>query len=212
MILYDYCRSSAAYRVRIALNLKGLNYEQVPVSLLEAEHRGDAHLARNPQGLVPAFEDKGEMINQSLAICEYLDEAYQDTYSLLPESAPERARVRALSQLIACDIHPVDNLRVLKYLVSEFGASDEQKTTWYQHWIHEGFKGLERRLAESDLTGVFCHGDTPSLGDVCLVPQVFNANRFKTDLSDYPTIVRINEACSELKAFADAHPSLQPGA
>ncbi|MGB0467038.1 MAG: maleylacetoacetate isomerase [Pontibacterium sp.] len=212
MILYDYCRSSAAYRVRIALNLKGLDCEQVPVNLLKAEHRDDAHLARNPQGLVPAFEDQGAMINQSLAICEYLDDAYPETAQLLPLSPLDKARVRGLAQLIACDIHPVDNLRVLKYLVSEFGASDEQKTTWYQHWIHEGFKGLERRLAESEQTGVFCHGDQPGLADICLVPQVFNANRFKTDLSNYPTIMRISEACNQLAAFADAHPDLQPGA
>ncbi|MBY4678148.1 maleylacetoacetate isomerase [Marinobacterium arenosum] len=212
MILYDYCRSSAAYRVRIALNLKGLAYEQVPVNLLQAEHRGEEHLARNPQGLVPAFEDNGVMINQSLAICEYLDDAYPQTAPLVAGTPADKARIRGLAQLIACDIHPVDNLRVLKYLVGELGASEEQKLEWYRHWIHEGFKGLERRLAESNQTGKFCHGDTPTLADVCLVPQVFNANRFETDLSAYPTIVRINEACNELKAFADAHPNLQPGA
>lgn len=212
MKLYDYCRSSAAYRVRIALNMKGLEYEQIPVSLLEAEHRSAEHLARNPQGLVPSLEDKGAIINQSLAIIEYLEERYPDTLPLLPAEPLARARVRSLSQLIACDIHPVNNLRILKYLVSEFGITEEQKTAWYQHWIHAGFQALEQHLTSSDETGVYCQGDSPTLADICLVPQVFNANRFKCDLSDFPTIRRIHAACEELEAFSRAHPDLQPGA
>lgn len=212
MKLYDYCRSSAAYRVRIALNMKGLEYEQIPVSLLEAEHRSDAHLARNPQGLIPSLEDKGSIINQSLAIIEYLEERYPDTLPLLPADPLTRARVRSLAQLIACDIHPVNNLRILKYLVAEYGISEEQKTAWYQHWIQAGFQALEQHLSSSDETGVYCQGDSPTLADICLVPQVFNANRFKCDLSDFPTIRRIHAACEELEAFSRAHPDLQPGA
>lgn len=142
MILYDYCRSSAAYRVRIALNLKGLDYSQLPVNLLKGEQKGEVHLARNPQGLVPAFEDQGVILNQSLAVCEYLDDAYPDTPQLLPDNMIEKAQVRSLAQLIACDIHPVNNLRILKYLVSEFGVAEEQKIAWYQHWIHEGFLSI----------------------------------------------------------------------
>jgi maleylacetoacetate isomerase len=210
MILYDYCRSSAAYRVRIALNLKGLDYSQLSVNLLKNEQKGEAHLARNPQGLVPAFEDQGITFNQSLAVCEYLDDAYPDTPQLLPDNMIEKAQVRSLAQLIACDIHPVNNLRILKYLVSEFGVTEEQKIAWYQHWIHEGFRALEMRLAASEKTGTYCHGNTPSLADLCLVPQVFNAIRFKTDLSAYPTIVRIYNALEALPAFKNAHPTCQP--
>ncbi|WOD09287.1 maleylacetoacetate isomerase [Marinomonas sp. GJ51-6] len=210
MILYDYCRSSAAYRVRIALNLKGLAYSQLPVNLLKNEQQGEAYLVRNPQGLVPAFEDQGMLFNQSLAVCEYLDEAYPNTHRLLPDNMIEKAHVRSLAQVIACDIHPVNNLRILKYLVSEFGVTEEQKIAWYQHWIHEGFRALETRLSASGKAGNYCHGDSPSLADLCLVPQVFNAIRFKTDLSTYPTIVRIYEALEALPAFRNAHPSCQP--
>ncbi|MEH6577744.1 MAG: maleylacetoacetate isomerase [Amphritea sp.] len=212
MILFDYCRSSAAYRVRIALNLKALQYEQVPVSLLAGEQSSQAHLARNPQGLVPALQDGDLMLTQSLAICEYLDEAYPESVQLLPAGASGKARVRALSQLVACDVHPVNNLRILKYLVAEFDVTDEQKTSWYQHWIYQGFDALEAMLANSGETGKFCHGDLPTLADTCLVPQVFNANRFKCDLSCYPNIVRINDNCLALPAFAQAHPDNQPGA
>lgn len=210
MILFDYCRSSAAYRVRIALNYKGLPYEQVPVSLLDGDQCSEAHLARNPQGLVPALQDGDLILNQSLAICEYLDDEYPDTEKLLPAIASEKAKVRAMAQLIACDIHPVNNLRMLKYMVAELGATDEQKTTWYQHWIYKGFDALEVILA--DTAGEYCFGDSVTLADLCLVPQVFNANRFKCDMSRYPNIVRVNENCLKLKAFADAHPDLQPGA
>ncbi len=213
MILYDYCRSSTAYRVRIALNLKGLDYQQVPVNLVSGEQRSDLHLARNPQGLVPVLEHNGVQISQSLAICEYLDEICpQDSGNFLPADPLGRARVRGLSQLIACDIHPVDNLRVLKRLVGELGASEEQKLDWYRHWVYEGFNALEARLAADRDTGIFCHGDTVTLADICLVPQVFNAMRFNCDMSLYPTISRINNALIEIDAIAKAHPDLQPGA
>lgn len=210
MLLFDYCRSSAAYRVRIALNLKKMPYKQVPVSLLAGEHVEDKHLNRNPQGFVPALQDGDLMLTQSLAICEYLDDAYPESVSLLPGSAADKARVRAMAQLIACDIHPVNNLRILKYMVSELGAVDEQKTTWYQHWIYKGFDALEQILSES--AGLYCFGDQVTLADLCLVPQVFNANRFKCDLSGYPNIVRVNENCLKLECFTNAHPDLQPGA
>lgn len=213
MILFDYCRSSTAYRVRIALNLKGMEYEQVPVNLVSGEQRGEDHLARNPQGLVPVLEDNGVQISQSMAICEYLDEAYpQDDLTFMPADALGRARVRSLSQLIACDIHPVDNLRVLKRLVGELGASEEQKLDWYRHWVYEGFNALEERLANDTQTGKFCHGDQITLADICLVPQVFNAKRFNCDMSRYPTISRINDELLKNDAIAKAHPDLQPGA
>jgi len=213
MILFDYCRSSTAYRVRIALNLKGLDYEQVPVNLVSGEQRGEEHLGRNPQGLVPVLEDNGVQITQSMAICEYLDEAYpQDDVQFMPADTLGRARVRSLSQLIGCDIHPVDNLRVLKRLVGELGATEEQKLDWYRHWIYVGFDALEARLAADSETGKYCHGDQITLADLCLVPQVFNAKRFNCDLSNYPTINRINDALLAVEAVAKAHPDLQPGA
>ncbi|MCV6587860.1 MAG: maleylacetoacetate isomerase [Marinobacterium sp.] len=212
MILFDYCRSSTAYRVRIALNLKGMDYQQVPVNLVSGEQRGKDHLARNPQGLVPVLEDQGVQISQSLAICEYLDETYpQDDMTFMPDDSLGRARVRSLSQLIACDIHPVDNLRVLKRLVGELGASEEQKLDWYRHWVYEGFDALEMRLASDSQTGIYCHGDQISLADICLVPQVFNARRFNCDMSRYPTISRINDELLKVAAIAKAHPDLQPG-
>lgn len=211
MQLFDYFRSSASYRVRIALNLKGLECEQVGVNLLKGEHKGDDNLARNPQGFVPSLQlDTGENLTQSLAIIEYLEEVYPEV-ALLPKDALGRARVRALAQIIASDIHPVDNLRVLKYLTGELGVTEEQKTRWYQHWIEEGFKALEVRLAE-DATGVFCHGDTPGLADICLAPQVFNAQRFNVDLTPFPRIMAIHTAFEALDAFKNARPENQPDA
>ena len=210
MILYDYCRSSAAYRVRIALNLKHVEYQQVPISLLAGEQRSADYLARNPQGLVPALQDGELLLTQSLAICEYLDETCANAQPLLPENSGDRAIVRAMAQLVACDIHPVNNLRMLNYLVSELGASDAQKTQWYRHWIYQGFNALEQTL--SDTAGEYSFGNTVTLADLCLVPQVFNANRFKCNLDSYPNIVRVNENCLKLRAFVDAHPDLQPGA
>ncbi|MBN1007822.1 maleylacetoacetate isomerase [Amphritea pacifica] len=210
MILYDYCRSSAAYRVRIALNLKEVEYQQVPVSLLAGEQRSAEYLARNPQGLVPALEDGVLLLTQSLAICEYLEESCSGGVPLLPETAADRATVRAMAQLIACDIHPLNNLRMLNYLVSELGVSEGEKTEWYRHWIYQGFTALEQLL--SQVSGRYSFGDQVSLADLCLVPQVFNANRFNCDLERYPNIVRINENCLQIQAFAAAHPDLQPGA
>jgi maleylacetoacetate isomerase len=213
MKLYDYFRSSAAYRVRIGLHLKGLDYESIPVHLIRdgGEQLKPAYRAVNPLGLVPSLQDNGATITQSLAILEYLDEVHPVS-PLLPRDALGRARVRSLALSIACDIHPVNNLRVLRYLVKEAGLSEEAKNAWYVHWVQEGFAALELQLSGSADTGRFCHGETPSLADVVLVPQVFNAVRFKIDMGPYPTIARIDEACRELPAFAAAHPSRQPDA
>ncbi|MDI5889824.1 maleylacetoacetate isomerase [Halomonas rhizosphaerae] len=210
--LYGYFRSSAAYRVRIALNLKGLAYDQVPVNLVKGEQRTEANVARHPQGLVPTLEtDDGVQLIQSLAICEFLDEVHPEP-PLLPADAEGRARVRALAQLVACEIHPLNNLRVLKYLVGELGVGEEAKLAWYRHWIAEGFDALEGMLSREAGTGDFCHGDTPTLADLCLVPQVFNAERFACDLSAYPTIQRITANCRALPAFRQAAPEAQPDA
>ncbi len=210
LALHTYFRSSAAYRVRIGLNLKGLDYEAVPVHLvkdggqqLSAEYR-----AINPNALVPALQDDGATITQSLAILEYLDETYPAS-PLLPSTPAARARVRSLALQIACDIHPLNNLRVLKYLVKEAGVSEETKNAWYVHWVEQGFAALELQLSGSPDTGKFCHGDTPTLADVVLVPQVFNAVRFKIDMGPYPTISRIVAECDALPAFAAAHPNQQ---
>ena len=210
MELYGYWRSSAAYRVRIALNLKGLEAAQHPVNLRTGEHRGEAYRRINPQGRVPVLVDGGAAYTQSIAILEYLEERYPEP-PLLPGSAGERARVRALVQLVASDMHPVNNLSVLQYLVKELGAGDAQKLAWYRHWIAEGFSALEAMLAD-ERTGRFCHGDAPGMADLCLVPQVYNARRFECDLSAYPTIVRIDAACAELDAFRKAAPEAQPDA
>jgi maleylacetoacetate isomerase len=212
MKLYGYFRSSAAYRVRIAMNLKGLSAEDSSVHLQKAEQRANDYLAVNPQGLVPALvTDDGHVLTQSLAIVEWLDETHAEP-PLLPGDALGRARVRALAQMIACDIHPLDNLRVLNYLLHTLGVSDEQKNGWYRYWIDLGFEALETRLARDAETGRFCHGDAPTLADICLVPQVSNARRFKMDLTPYPTIVRIDAACQALPAFAAAAPDRQPDA
>lgn len=214
MKLYTYFRSSAAYRVRIALNLKGLAYDAVPVHLLKGggEQLQAAYRAVNPSALVPALrDDDGNTLTQSLAIIEYLDEIHRDV-PLLPADPLARARVRTLALMVACDIHPLGNLRVLKYLVHHLGVSEEQKTAWYRHWVGEGLSALEAHLAGSPDTGRFCHGDTPTVADCFLVPQVFNAQRFEVDLAPFPTVARINAACSGLPAFAAAHPSQQPDA
>ncbi len=213
MKLYTYFRSSAAYRVRIALNLKGLPYEAVPVHLLRngGEQRQADYLALNPAGLVPVLEDGGAVLTQSLAIIEYLDETHPQP-PLLPGDALGRARIRALAQAIACDIHPINNLRVLQYLSRELGASEEQKTAWYRHWVEEGLAAVEAMLAQAPRSGRFCFGDTPTLADICLVPQVFNAQRFKCNTAHIPTVLRIAEACEALEAFRLAAPANQPDA
>lgn len=210
MKLYTYFRSSAAYRVRIALALKGLAPQMIPVHLLRGggEQKSPEYLALNPHGLVPALDDEGKLIPQSLAICEYLDETYPSP-SLLPGDAAARARVRSIVLAIACEIHPLNNLRVLNYLTATLELSDTQKRTWYHHWIELGFSALERQLAGESATGAFCHGDTPSLADVFLVPQMANARRFELDLSPYPTLLRIDATCRELPAFIAAAPQNQ---
>lgn len=213
MRLYTYFRSSAAYRVRIALNLKGLAWEAVPVHLLRGggeQHQPD-YLALNPNGLVPALDDEGLLLTQSLAIIEYLDETHPEP-ALLPGDAVARARIRAIAQTIACDIHPINNLRVLRYLTRELGATDTQKTAWYRHWVELGLAAVEAMLANDSRTGVFCHGDSPTLADCCLVPQVFNARRFACDLSAMPTLLRIVERCEAMEAFRLAAPEHQSDA
>ncbi len=211
MQLYGYFRSSAAYRVRIALNLKGFDYARLPVDLPGSAHRQDDYLAVNPQGLVPALLDGGRTVIQSLAAIEYLEETRPDP-PLLPADPGGRARVRAMAQIIACDIHPLNNLRVLKYLENRLGHDETARNAWYRHWIAEGFEALERMLAERAAPGRFCHGDDPGMADVCLVPQVFNALRFSCPTGAYPALMAVYEACEALPAFADAHPSRQPDA
>jgi maleylpyruvate isomerase len=212
MVLYGYFRSSAAWRVRIAINLKGLKPELAFRHLQRNEQRAEDYLALNPEGLVPALKlEDGPVLTQSLAIMEYLDEAFPDP-PLLPSGALARARVRSLALAVACDIHPLNNLRVLRRLKSQFGAEQPAVDEWYHHWIRQGFDGIEARLAREAETGTFCHGEAPTLADICLVPQVGNAVRFEVDLSPYPTIRRIAEACNALPAFAAARPDRQPDA
>lgn len=213
MKLYTYFRSSAAYRVRIALHLKGLPFEAVPVHLVRngGEHRQPDYLALNPAGLVPALEDRGQVLTQSLAIIEYLDETYPAP-ALLPGDALNRARIRALAQAIACDIHPINNLRVLQYLSRELDVTDEQKNAWYRHWVDSGLAAVEAMLQQQPRSGRFCVGDTPTLADICLVPQVFNARRFNCNTAHIPTVMRIVDACEALEAFRRAAPANQPDA
>ena len=212
LTLHGYFRSSAAYRVRIALNLKGLSYDQVCVHLRKGEQREPAFLALNPQGMVPALIDGEAVLTQSLEILEYLDEAYPDTPPLLPVDPLGRARVRALAAVVACDIHPLNNLRVLKYLTGPLEQSVESMAAWYNHWIAEGFMALEAMLAGDAHTGRYCHGDVPTMADVCLAPQVFNSFRHSLDLTPYPTISRLWNTYQDHPAFAAAHPAKQPDA
>lgn len=231
MKLYTYFRSSASYRVRIALNIKGIAAEVEYVNLLKGEQQGAGYAKLNPQKLVPALlipspRERGEdgrgeasltqpssgegghLLTQSLAIIEYLEEIHP-TPPLLPKEPIDRARVRAIALAIACEIAPINNLRVLKYLTGELGVSEEAKTAWIQKWISVGFDGVEAMLAGSNQTGAFCHGDTPTMADCCLAPQVFNARRFDCDLTPYPTLTRIADHCNTLPAFIQAAPEHQ---
>jgi maleylpyruvate isomerase len=213
MKLYSYFRSSAAFRVRIALNLKGLSYETVPVHLLRdgGEHLKPDYRALNPDAIVPTFIDGDEVMSQSLAIIEYLDETYPEP-PLLPGTAADRAFIRSIALQVACEIHPLDNLRVLRYLKHELGVADDAKDAWYRHWVESGFASLEKRLGGDARVGKFCFGDTPTLADLCLVPQMFNARRFNIEVSLYPTIVRIVDHAEQLDAFQRAAPAQQPDA
>jgi maleylacetoacetate isomerase len=205
-ILYDYYRSSAAYRVRIALNLKGVDYEIRPVNLLESEQASAEYRALNPQGFVPMLEIDGHRLTQSVAIINYLDLRYA-MQPLLPASAAERAHVVAMAMAVACDVHPLNNLRVLKYLKNELGHSQEETDTWYAHWISEGLPALEAMAAPK--AGKFLFGDGPTGADVCLIPQLYNARRFNVPLDHYPTLLRAEENAKRLEAFAAAHPDRQ---
>jgi maleylacetoacetate isomerase len=209
MQLHGYFRSSAAFRVRIALNLKNLDYETIPVHLRRGDQAKPEFLGVNPQGLVPALVADGLTLVQSLAIIEYLDETHPEP-PLLPPDAAGRARVRALAAIVACDIHPLNNLRVLRYLHRSLGHDEAALAAWYNHWIAEGFRAIEQMLAADSRTGRFCHGDSPGLADIALVPQVVNAERYRLDTAPYPTITRIFETCMTLDAFAAAHPRQQP--
>jgi len=208
--LYTYFRSSAAFRVRIALNLKGLKYEPVFVHLAKGEHRQPGYAAVNPQALLPTLElDDGKRLTQSLAIIEWLEERHP-TPPLLPKDALARARVRSLAYLVASEIHPLNNLRVLQHLKRALGQTQEQIDTWYRYWIADGLAKLEADLAQGE--GKFCHGDAPGMADCCLVPQIFNAKRYNSDLAPYPTVTRVFDECMKLEAFDRAQPSKQPDA
>lgn len=210
--LHNYFRSSASYRVRIALNLKGLAYDYRPVHLNRGggEQFSPAFRELNPLSVVPVLEDGGLRLTQSLAIIEYLEERHPDP-PLLPRHPAERARVRGLALAIACEIHPLNNLRVLGYLTGELGASGDAKSRWYRHWVGLGLAALESEIAHGP-PGSFCHGDAPGLADCCLIPQLFNARRFDCDLSGYPRLLTIEERCASLPAFRDAAPERQPDA
>jgi maleylacetoacetate isomerase len=205
-VLYDYSRSSASYRVRIALNLKGVDYEIRPVNLLKDEQKSAEYRALNPQGLVPMLEIDGHRLTQSLAIINYLDVRYAN-HPLLPSMAAERAHVVALAMAVACDIHPLNNLRVLKYLKHELGHAQEDVDEWYVHWMSEGLPALEALAAPK--AGKFLVGDSPTGADVCLVPQLYNARRFNVPLDQYPTLLRAEENANRIDAFAAAHPDRQ---
>jgi maleylacetoacetate isomerase/maleylpyruvate isomerase len=212
LLLHDYFRSSASYRVRIALNLKGLPYRQQSHHLVKGEQRSPDYLGINPQGFVPALADGDVLVTQSVAIIEYLEEAYPDTPRVLPVTPAGRARVRSLAAIVAADTHPLNNLRVLKYLKAELGLDEAARTAWYHRWLKDCFDALEARLTAEPDTGRFCHGDIPTLADICLVPQIFNAKRFGFGLVPYPGVMRVFDAAQALDAFASAAPDRQPDA
>jgi len=213
MKLYTFFRSSASYRVRIALNLKGLAYESAPVHLRRGggEHHAPDYKKKNPQELVPALEDNGRVLTQSLAIIEYLEERYPDP-PLLPKDLADRALVRAMALAVACEVHPIQNLRVLNHVKSELKQSEEAANAWARHWIALGLSALEELVAGAPRRGAFCFGDAPTLADICLVPQLGNARRFGSDLSAYANLLRAEAACLELAAFVNAAPENQPDA
>lgn len=206
LTLYTYFRSSAAYRVRIALNLKGLKYTSIFVNLRESEQTQSPYLTINPQGLVPTLRDGDLTLSQSMAILSYLEETYP-TPPLLPKKASERAKINSICLAMACDIHPLNNLRVLTYLTKSLEVTQEQKNQWYHHWLHEGLRPLEQQLAQT--AGLFCFGDEPTLADVCLIPQIYNAIRFNCDLSKYPTLYKIYDHSLTFPAFIVASPENQ---
>ncbi len=205
-VFYEYWRSSAAYRVRIALKLKGVDYESRQVDLREDEQKSEAFRRLNPQGLVPMLEIDGHRLTQSVAIINYLDLRYPNV-PLIPAAAAERAHVVAMAMIVACDIHPLNNLRVLKYLKTELGHSQKEVDRWYAHWIEEGLPGLEAMAAPQ--SGTFLFGNAPTGADVCLIPQLYNARRFNVPLDGYPTLLRAEENANKLEAFAAAHPDRQ---
>lgn len=205
-ILYDYWRSSASYRVRIALNLKGVEYERRPVNLLESEQKSAEYRALNPEGLVPMLEIDGQRLTQSMAIITYLDTRFPNP-PLIPAMAPERAHVGAMAMIVACDIHPLNNLRVLKYLKNQLKHSQDEIDGWYAHWIEEGLPALEAMAAPR--AGRFLFGDAPTAADVCLIPQLYNARRYNVPLDGYPTLLRAEENANTIDAFAAAHPDKQ---
>ncbi|HUX24185.1 MAG TPA: maleylacetoacetate isomerase [Burkholderiales bacterium] len=211
MKLYTFFRSSAAFRVRIALNCKGLAYEALPVNLPKGEHKLAPYLTLHPQGLVPALEDGGKIYVQSLAMMEYLEETRPQP-PLLPATAEDRAYVRALAQIITCEIHPLNNLRTLRYLKKTYGLDEEGINAWYRHWIAEGLAGLEAFVAGAKKSGRYCYRDQITIADCCLVPQVFNAQRYQCNLAPYPAVMAIFAECMKLDAFIDALPSRQPDA
>jgi maleylpyruvate isomerase len=210
MKLSNYFRSSASFRVRIALNLKGLPYEYLALHIRKEEDKKRLH-ALNPQTLVPVLQDGAHRLTQSLAIMEYLEETHPNP-PLLPKDPVARAHVRALALIVACEVHPLNNLRVLGYLTGTFGASEKAKNKWYQHWVGLGLQAFEAHVAGSPDTGKFCHGDVPGLADCCLYPQLANARRFECDLTGYPTLLRIEKNCDALPAFTNAAPPRQPDA
>jgi len=211
LTLYSYFRSSAAYRVRIALGLKGLAYDQIAVHLVRngGEQHAPGYLALNPQGLVPSLQHDEALLTQSTVICEYIEEVWPEP-ALLPRASLQRAYVRSIMAAVACEIHPLNNLRVLDYLTDKLNLGEEARLDWYRHWVGLGLTAIEQLIAQHGLAGTYCCGDTPGLADAFVVPQIYNARRFGTDLQPFPHLQAIDLACNELPAFQTAHPAQQP--